>query len=80
MARKSKKFDFGKNVYYFTIKKDYNNSITIKRTERDKALLAYSGYLKSYKEKCEWLGKWDGKKFVESNYEALKAKSSLTVL
>jgi hypothetical protein len=77
MARaSSKKFDFGKGIYYFTIKKDFNNSITIKRSDKKKALLAYSNYLKTYKEKCEWLGKWDGKQFTESNYEQVAGKKA----
>jgi hypothetical protein len=71
MARPStKKFDFGEGIYYFNIRKGYNSVITIKRMKKQKALQDFSNYKKSYKD-VEWLGKWDGKKFVESNYEAL---------
>ncbi len=75
MSRRSKKkFDFAKDVYYFNIKKGYNNEITIKRMELSAAIHTYTNYLKTYKEACEWLGKWDGKKFIENNYlELLKA-------
>ncbi len=73
MSRRSKKkFEFGKGVYYFNIKKGYNNEITIKRMDKEKALLSYASYLKTYNEACEWLGKWDGKKFIEGNYEEEK--------
>jgi hypothetical protein len=80
MARaSSKKFDFGKNIYYFTIKKDFNNSITIKRSDKKKAVLTFSNYLKTYKDKCEWLGKWDGKNFTETNFDIVAGKKSATV-
>ncbi len=70
MARRStKKFDFGKGIYYFNINKGYNNVITIKRKDKDKAIIAYSAYQKN--QNAEWLGKWDGKKFVDSNFSAL---------
>jgi len=73
MSRRSKKkFEYGQGVYYFSIKKGYNNEITIKRMDKEKALLAYASYKKTYKDACEWLGKWEGKKFVESNYEEEK--------
>ncbi|HRX28284.1 MAG TPA: hypothetical protein P5235_02795 [Saprospiraceae bacterium] len=75
MARIStKKFDYGKGIYYFVIKKDHNSNITIKRSDKQKAIVAYANYLKTYKDKCEWLGKWDGKKFVESDFNSLEAK------
>lgn len=77
MPRKStKKFDFAKGVYYFNIKKGYNSNITIKRKEKQKAIDAYASYLRSYKEQCEWLGKWDGKKFTEDNFDKLQGQSS----
>ena len=71
MARRStKKFDFGKGIYYFNIRSGANSSITIKRIEKDKAISAFQSYLNTRKE-CEWLGKWDGKKFVESDFDKL---------
>lgn len=37
MARpRTKKFEFGKGIYYFNIKKGYNNNITIKRIDKKK--------------------------------------------
>ncbi|MDX1478200.1 MAG: hypothetical protein R3301_10885 [Saprospiraceae bacterium] len=79
MARRStKKFEFAKGVYYFNINKGYNNNITIKRMDKDAALHAYNGYLRTFKDKCEWLGKWDGKKFVEDNYEELAESLAAT--
>lgn len=71
--RKTKSFDFAKGVYYFNINKGYNSAITIKREEKNKALLAYSNYLVTQKGNCEWLGKWDGKKFLDDDYEKLVA-------
>lgn len=73
--RSTKKFEFAKGVWYFNIKKGYNNNITIKRTELKKAMDAYRIYLVTQKGKCEWLGKWDGKKFIEDSYDALLKKS-----
>jgi hypothetical protein len=71
MARPStKKFEFGEGIYYFNIRKGYNSVITIKRMKKQKAIDAYSSYKKSYKD-VEWLGKWDGKKFIDSNVETL---------
>ena len=72
MARRpTKKFEFGKDVYYFNLNKDYRSPITIKRMNLKEAVEAYSSYLRTYNEKCEWLGKWDGKKFVETNFQKL---------
>jgi len=70
--RSSKKFEFAKGVYYLNLNKGYNSSITIKRMERQKAIDAYLSYLKTYKSKCEWLGQWDGKKFIETNVSKLQ--------
>ena len=73
MARRStKKFEFGKDIYYFEINKGYQSSITIKRTTKEKALEAYRSYSKN-QQKVLWLGKWDGKKFIDDNYEKLIA-------
>ena len=75
MARpRTKKFEFGKGIYYFNIKKGYNNNITIKRLEKKKAIDAYKQYLKTQPENCDWLGKWDGKKFIEDNFETESAE------
>lgn len=54
----------GKGKYYFTIKSSPNN-ITIYRKTFKAASDAYLKYLALGKE-CEWLGKWDGKKFDKS--------------
>ncbi|HMQ06698.1 MAG TPA: hypothetical protein PKC30_05315 [Saprospiraceae bacterium] len=71
MARPStKKFEFGKGIYYFNIKSGYNNTITIKRVDRQLAIDAFKQYVRNYHD-CEWLGKWDGKKFVEEDFNAL---------
>ena len=76
MSRRSlKKFDFGKGIYYFNINKGANSNITIKRVEKAKAIDAYKSYVKSYQDKVEWLGKWDGSKFVESDVEKLSKAS-----
>jgi len=69
MARRStKKFDFGKDIYYFNVKNGFNNVITIKRHDKAEAIYSFNNYKKSSKE-CEWLGKWDGKKFQETTPE-----------
>ena len=76
MSRRSlKKFDYGKGIYYFNINKGQNSNITIKRIEKKKAIEAYKQYVKSYQEKVEWLGKWDGSKFIENDLEKLSKAS-----
>ncbi len=71
---RTKKFEFGKGIYYFNIRKGFNNNITIKRTEKKVAVEAYKQYLKTQPENCGWLGLWDGKKFVEDNFEKVAAE------
>ncbi len=76
MSRRSlKKFDYGKGIYYFNINKGQNANITIKRIEKKKAIEAYRSYVKSYQEKVEWLGKWDGSKFIENDVDKLSKAS-----
>lgn len=75
MARRStKKFDFAKDIYYFNVKKGFNNNITIKRKDRKNAMDAYNTYMVTQKGNVEWLGKWDGNKFVEDNFDSLLKK------
>lgn len=64
MAKK-KGFTMTPGLYYFNIKMGYQNTITISRKSKEEATYAYSSYLKQKKD-CEWLGKWDGKKFVDN--------------
>ncbi len=69
---RKKSFEYKEGAYYFNIKTGYNSSITIKRLKKDQAIQTFANYLKARKE-CEWLGKWNGKEFVEANYEKLAA-------
>lgn len=72
MSRRStKKFEFQKGVWYFDVRKGYMNTITIKRMEKKKAIQAYKNYLLTQKGKCVWLGEWDGKKFIENDFDKL---------
>ncbi len=66
-----KNFAMGKGKYYFTIKSVPNN-ITIFRKSKDAAIATFKKYQKAGKE-IEWLGKWDGKKFVDSSMPAALA-------
>ncbi|MEE9437806.1 MAG: hypothetical protein V3V14_02320 [Saprospiraceae bacterium] len=61
----AKKFDYGKDIYYFNIRNGGHSSITIKRKDKNDAINRFISYKKLGKD-CEWLGKWDGKKFQES--------------
>jgi len=61
----------GKGKYYFTIKSTPNN-ITMYRKTKKAAIDAYHRYQQLGKE-CEWLGKWDGKKFTEGGSPAMNA-------
>ena len=68
--RRKASFNLKPDFYYFKVKMGYQNSITISRKEKREALLAYKGYVKQHKD-CEWLGKWDGKKYSEDKISAL---------
>ena len=65
--RKKKGFKMTAGHYFFNIKMGYQNTITISRKTRAEAAYAYDNYLKQRKE-CEWLGQWDGKKFIDNVY------------
>lgn len=70
--RKKKSFEFSKDKYYFNIKLGPQSSITINRTEKKEAVTSFNGYLRA-KKNCEWLGRWDGKKFIEDNFEKISS-------
>ena len=63
--RPNKNISLGKDKYYFTIKSTPNN-ITIFRKTQKAAVDAFQQYKKIGKE-CEWLGRWNGKKFIETS-------------
>jgi len=52
------------NIYYFKIKA--SKDITIVRRTKEKAISAYKYYQAKGKH-LEWLGKWVGNKFEETN-------------
>jgi hypothetical protein len=62
--RYKKGFNYAKSTYYFTVKSVPNN-ITIYRKSKEAAVDAYQKYVSLGKE-TEWLGKWNGKQFVEA--------------
>jgi hypothetical protein len=64
MARK-KHFTKAIGKYFFNIKMGYNNTIMISRKTKEDAKYAFSNYIGQRKE-AEWLGKWDGKKFIDT--------------
>ena len=63
MARK-KHFTMAPGKYFFSIKMGHNNTIMISRKTKAAAKYAFSNYV-SQKKDIEWLGKWDGKKFID---------------
>jgi len=65
--RRKKGFKMTSGYYFFNIKMGYQNSITISRKTKEEAVYAYDNYLKQRKE-CEWLGQWDGSKFIDNVY------------
>ncbi len=67
---KKKGFKMMTGCYYFNIKTGYNSNITIYRSNQEEAVYTFSNYLKQGKE-CEWLGQWEGKKFVDNDFEKL---------
>ena len=68
MRRSTKKFDYAEGKYYFTIKTSPSN-ITMNRTTKEEAHQAFKKYFDLGKT-VEWLGKWAGKKFVETTAPA----------
>ena len=69
--RSTKRFEYGKGIYYFNIRTSANNAVTIKRKNKKQAVDAFAGYLRTQGDKCEWLGKWDGEKFVDDDWEKI---------
>jgi len=67
----SKKFEYGEGIYYFNIRNGGQSSITIKREKKNEAVDRYTSY-KNLGKEVEWLGKWDGKKFTETNTPSKK--------
>jgi len=65
--RSRKHFKKTVGYYFFVIKMGHNSNITISRSNREEAIYAYENYLKQ-KKRCEWLGKWEGKKFSDDVY------------
>lgn len=65
--RRKKAFKKTSGYYFFNIKMGYQNSITISRKTKKEAAHAFSNYLKQKKD-CEWLGQWNGKKFVDAEF------------
>jgi len=61
---RKKNFSYGKGKYYFTIKSLPNN-ITMFRNSKMDAISTFRKYLIAGKS-VEWLGKWNGKEFIES--------------
>ncbi|MCB0656809.1 MAG: hypothetical protein KDC57_11770 [Saprospiraceae bacterium] len=67
------KYRLGEGKYYFNIVSGMQ-TILVSRKEKAAAIGAYKKYL-SVGKTCEWLGKWNGKEFTESNMPATAGKS-----
>ena len=65
MRRSSKGFDYSEGIYYFTIK-NHPSNIIMHRKSKDLAVSTFRHYQDVGKQVI-WLGKWDGKNFVEAN-------------
>ena len=65
MRRKKQGFEYGEGNYYFTIKGGRNN-ITMHRKNRSTAIDIFRRY-ESVGKDIVWLGKWDGKAFIEED-------------
>ncbi len=66
-----KHFTLGVGKWYFNIRTGQQN-ITMSRAEKKDAVYAYLNYLELGKD-CEWLGRWEGKKFSETTAPSNKA-------
>ncbi|TVQ47595.1 MAG: hypothetical protein EA362_06270 [Saprospirales bacterium] len=60
-----KNFTMGTGKYYFQVRSGHS-MITINRKSKPAAISTYMHYKKIGKN-CEWLGKWNGKKFIEDS-------------
>ena len=59
-----KHYTMGAGKYYFSIRSG-QQQIRMNRKDKDEASYAYHSYLEVGKN-CEWLGKWNGKKFEDT--------------
>ena len=67
--RRKKSYKLMTDYYFFNIKTGPQGNMMISRKTREEALYAYQSYVKQRKD-CDWLGRWNGKSFVESDLEA----------
>ena len=65
---KRKNFDWGKGKYYLKIDSIPNN-ITLFRKTKEAAFITFKRYNDVGKQ-IEWLGKWNGKEFVDDKVPA----------
>jgi hypothetical protein len=65
------KFPLGKGNYYFRIQSGLQK-ILIHRKKKEEAIRKVLQY-QTLGKNCEWLGRWDGKEFTESNLSELSA-------
>lgn len=72
MKKSNSGFSWGKGNFYFTIK-DSPRNITMFRKDKSSALYTYDRYVQEGKD-VEWLGQWDGKKFIETQVSELADK------
>lgn len=70
MARRNYTMGIGK--YYFQIKSGQQN-IIMNRDTKQAAVDAYLKYRKIGKN-CEWLGRWEGKKYSDKGAPSAKTK------
>ena len=70
--RKKKGYTMTTGHYFFNVFMGYQRAITISRATKKEAVQAFSDYLKQKKD-SEWLGKWDGKKFVDDKFSEAEA-------
>ena len=59
-----KHYTMGTGKYYFSIRSG-QQQIRMNRKDKKEATYAYQSYLDVGKN-CEWLGKWNGKKFEDT--------------
>lgn len=63
--RNKKSYKLLTDYYFFNIKMGPQGNMMVSRETREEALYAFRKYLKQRKD-CDWLGRWNGKSFVES--------------
>lgn len=74
MSRSKKSFAKVKGYYYFDVY-THDIPITIHRADKIEAIYTFQRYQLHTNKRSVWLGMWDGKKFVQNNWEKINSRA-----